>query len=741
MSSNRGLAQQKLFAPDTHSLMTRLRKFVTPPAHQLRFSSRQVLSAVSIFSLLAAAACGSSGPGGQGTPGAGSVSGGDGDGDGGTSGVGGSNPGDGDTGGGAGTGMPGVDVPGLVPLYDATTVLEPDVLEDTPAALITRLGDRGRDRHAREDNFIAYDHYLKMYWEHRTASIEIIDTVGKVPPGEGTITFNVISQFKLEDLQAELRLFYRGIGTVAEYHNNGVMTPNDDLHYTRVIKEHGVTHEPLQVGDHMEFEMSQFLDKAVEAFGGRANYYGTTYLYIVGEGLVPWQADIKWTDFTNDQTIAQSTQGPFEGEFSYPIPEEGWLGGRGTLMYQYSNEPRHHFMQMAGNLSGMNAQPFVLGRRAIHTDFEDGHHNEDPANPYWTEQAGKLGPLYINRSCDSCHTQNTRSLPPNVGEAFKQYVFKVGDAEGNPHAQLGSVFQPGDAIGAAEGVVKLSAWADEGGLRKPQYAFEGATPENFSARAAPQLVGMGLLEAIPESFILAAADPDDADGNGISGRVRVITDPVTGDLRLGRFGWKSGQATVKYQIAGALNTDMGVMTSVFPTPDCGSGQQNCGDAAGAEFADADLDNLVKYISLLGIRARRDLEDPSALKGEELFDTAGCASCHTPTVQTSEFHPFGELRGQTIHPFTDLLLHDMGPGLADTLAEGDATGAEWRTPPLWNIGLTADVNAGEAYLHDGRARTLDEAIRWHGGEGEASKNAYTGLSADDQAAIIAFLKSL
>ncbi len=724
--------------------MTRLRPpsdYIAPP----KLGSRQVLGVVSILSLLTAVACGAAGPTDNG-PGEGSTSGGDGDSDGGmgagaTAG-GGATTGGGGSGSGAGTGVPGVEVPGLVPLYDATTVLEPDVLEDTPEALITRLGDRGRDRHAREDNFIAYDHYLKMYWEHRTASIEIIDTVGKAPPGEGKITFNVVSQFKLEDLQAELRLFYRGIGTVAEYHNNGVMTPLDDLHYTRTITANGATNQPLQVGDHMEFEMSQFLDKAVEAFGGRANYYGTTYLYIVGEGLVPWQADITWTDFTNEQTIAETTKGPFEDEFSYPIPQEGWLGGRGTLMYQYSNEPRDHFMQMAGNLAGMNAQPFVLGRRAIHTDFEDGHHNEDPENPYWTEQAGKLGPLYINESCDSCHTQNTRSLPPNVGEAFKQFVFKVGDAEGNPHAQLGKVFQPGEFAGAQEGVVKLAAWNDAGGgLRTPQYAFEGIVPETFSARAAPQLVGMGLLEAIPESFILANADPDDGNGDGISGRVRVLADPVTGDLRLGRFGWKAGQASVRYQIASALNTDMGVMTSVFPQPDCGSAQQGCGDEAGPEFGGEDLDNLVKYISLLGIRARRDLDDPVALKGEELFEAVGCSSCHVTTAQTSEFHPLGELRDQTIHPYTDLLLHDMGPGLADTLAEGDADGAEWRTPPLWSIGLTADVNDGEAYLHDGRARSLDEAIRWHGGEGETSKGAYTALSAEDQAAIIAFLKSL
>lgn len=646
----------------------------------------------------------------------------------------------GSVGGSVGGGPPGVVVPGLVPLFDETTVLEPDVLEDTGSALITRLGDRGRDRHAREDNFQAYDHYLKLYWEDRTVSVEIIDTVGREP--EGSITFNVVSEFKLEDQQAELRFFYRGIGTVAEYHNNGVMTPLDDLHYTRSVTRHGATGEPLQVGDHMEFELSQFLDKAVEAKGGRANYYGTTYLYIVGEGLVPWQADVEWTDFTSEETIAATTQGPFEDEFSYPIPEKGWLGGRGTLMYQYSNEPRDHFMQMMGNLSGQNAQPFVLGRRAVHTDFEDGHHNEDPENPYWTEQAGKLGPLYINESCDACHTQNTRSLPPEVGEMFSQYVFKVGTEEGAPDPRFGAVFQTGDFAGADEGQVYLDGWEEvDGGLRRPRYRFEGAIPESFSARAAPQLVGMGLLEAIPESLIMSQADPDDQNGDGVSGRARLVDDPQSGALRLGRFGWKAGQASVRFQIAGALNTDMGVMTTIFPEPDCGSAQGNCGDTEGAEFSDEDLDNLYKYISLLGIRARRDLNDLEALQGEALFDSLGCATCHTPTYETSEYHPLGELRSQTIHPYSDLLLHDMGEGLSDSLSEGEAEGAEWRTPPLWGIGLTVDVNDGEAYLHDGRARNLDEAIRWHGGEGAKARDAYNALSDADRQAVVRFLKTL
>ncbi|HSC86003.1 MAG TPA: di-heme oxidoredictase family protein, partial [Polyangiaceae bacterium] len=609
---------------------------------------------------------------------------------------------------------------------------------DTGTALITRLGDRGRDRHAREDEFQAYDHYLKLYWEDRSAAVEIVDTVGR---GGSTITFNVTTEFKLHDDQAELRFFYRGIGTVAEYHNNGVMTPLDDLHYTRTVSVNGATGQPLQVGDSMEFELSQFLDPTVEAKGGRANYYGTTYLYVVGRGLVPWQAH-----------QAASNVCPCPGEASFPIPEEGWLGGKTTLPYQYSNEPDNHFLQMSTNLSSVNAQPFLLGRRAVHTDFLDGKHDEDPANPVWTEQAGKLGPLYVNHACDACHTRNTRALAPEAGSLLDQYIVKVADADADVHALFGALLQPGEDLGASEGTVTLARWVEADGLRRPEYSFTPSAPARFSARAAPQLVGMGLLEAIPESAILAHVDAEDADGDGISGRARVVVDPESGALRLGRLGWKAGQAKLKHQIAAALNTDMGVMTSVFPKPDCGPAQTNCG-ASGAELADADLDHLVKYFGLLGIRARRGLDDAAALRGEELFESIGCADCHTTTFTTSAHHPFGELRGQTIHPYTDLLLHDMGEGLADTLGEGSphgegdgepdgaASGSEWRTAPLWSIGLTRPTTGSESYLHDGRARTLEEAIRWHGGEGAKARDGYLQLSAQEKDALLAFLRSL
>jgi len=614
-----------------------------------------------------------------------------------------------------------------VPLFTDATPLEPGVLVDTEDALITRVADRARDRHAREDQFSAYDHYLSFYWEHRTVGIEIVDPIGR---GGDTITFNVTSLWKLKERQAELRFFYRGINTVAEYYNNGVMTKVDDLHYTRSVRTNAKTRRPLAVGDRIEFELSQFLDAPPN---GRENYYGTAFLYVVGRGLVPWEAR---GVFGDDST---------EREDSYPIPEAAWLGGRTTVHRQYSDEPEHLFLQMATNLSDRNGQPFVRGRRVHHSDFGDGDHNESRSNPDFDEIAGTLGPRYINRSCIACHVNNGRALAPEPGDDLDRFVIRVGLDDGSPYPDFGSVLQGRSTSDDAEPRARLDAWIEEDGLRRPRYRFSGTTPEHFSARITPQLVGMGLLEAIPESALAALADPEDADGDGISGRLRLVRDPETHDLRVGRFGWKAGQATVRHQVAAALNTDIGVRTSVYPRPDCGSTQDDCGPS-GSELADEHLDDLAKYIALLGVHARRELDDPDATRGEQLFEEIGCADCHRRTFRTSEHHPFAELRDQTIHPYTDLLLHDMGPGLADTLPEGDSTlapasGSEWRTPPLWGIGLTVQVSGGESYLHDGRARTLREAILWHGGEGERSRNAFVELSAQDRDALIAFLESL
>ena len=657
----------------------------------------------------------------------------------------------------------------FVELYDENTVLEPiaSFVRDD-GVVVTRFGDRGRDRHAKDigyydpDNIYNsdhYDHWLAHYWEYRTARIQLED---HVPNGQSLIRATYITESELG--AKEFRVWFSGVITTGQFHFNPVATYvgrgtwNDDfekisdsghqfmytLDITEQWKDVAVYNTPLQAGVNMEFEISQFLLNPPA--GARKNYYGTSYVYVIGTaGLSPFEWD-------------RSFNAPFASNDGTPIPPKGLLGGDGTLGYNYSEEPAGRFMSMPTNLSPGNAQPFVRGRRIHHTNFEDGSHGERSDNPVWSEQIGKAGNHYINNSCASCHVRNGRALVADEGENLDKWVFHVADANGNADPLTGKILQPSQTgTGTPEGTVKLAAWTElPGGLRSPNYVFSKGTPARFSARIAPQLVGLGLLDAVPESSILEWADPADANGDGISGRAAVSEDPVTGADRLGRFGYKAAKSSVRHQVAAALNTDIGVMTSVLPTPDCGSQQTSCGNT-GQELSDAQLDDLVKYISLLGVGARRDYDSTS---GETIFADIGCESCHRDTLTTSEYHPLAELRSQTIRPYTDMLLHDMGDGLADNLGEGTATGAEWRTAPLWGLGHARSVMLGDAkandlvslarspddinrigYLHDGRARTIDEAIRWHGGEALNAKTAYESLSSEDKTRLLDFLNSL
>ena len=654
-------------------------------------------------------------------------------------------------------------VGGVEPLFDATTMLEPEIHYETADAVVTKWGDRGRDRHGREDEFQSYDHYLPHYWTIRTARYMLTDHVTK---GGGRIDLSWVTEWELDKLP-EFRAWYNGNGSVAQdtgnygplikkegpgtYDNEHKKISEEGTQYrytytiTKAIALDG-KESPLAVGQFMEIEASQFLNFDVANKPvGRDNYYGTVFLYAIGTGgMVPWY------------TVGDFEDKSSERENSHKLDEKAWLGGRTTLPYQYSDEPDNNFLQMATNLSPVNAQPFVLGRRVHHTNMVDGSHDESDENETYTELVGQAGPNYVNTSCDGCHKRNGRAPVAPVGEPLDKWVFKVAAADGGKDPLIGSVLQPQGSNGSpGEGKVSIEKWTENAdGTRSPAYAFAGTKPALFSARIAPQLVGLGLLEAVPEEAIIALEDVSDKDGDGISGKAQISIDPVTGDKRLGRFGWKGGASSLTHQIAGALNTDMGVMTSVLPKPDCGAMQDNCGNDKGAELSDENLHNLVKYISLLGIRAQRNINDADVVHGQKVFGTLKCQGCHVTELTTSKFHPLAELRDQLIHPYTDLLLHDMGPGLADNLGEREASGSEWRTTPLWGLGLSACVTGGvegpfqhqtctphHDYLHDGRARTIEEAILWHGGEGKASKDAYVALTAGDKNALIRFLESL
>jgi CxxC motif-containing protein (DUF1111 family) len=293
-------------------------------------------------------------------------------------------------------------------------------------------------------------------------------------------------------------------------------------------------------------------------------------------------------------------------------------------------------------------------------------------------------------------------------------------------------------------------------LRKPRYRITelgyGPMREDVmvSPRIAPQMIGLGLLEAIHEADILANANRQD-DPDGVRGKVRLVRDDITGEVAIGRFGWKGGKATVKQQSAGAFLDDMGLSTPLHPNHwgECTPRQRACLDMPhgaqphlGAEEVPGDLlDFVAFYAANLAVPARRDVDDPRVLAGKKLFHEARCQACHVPKYVTRRDAAQPEHRFQLIWPYTDLLLHDMGEGLADNRPEGNASGREWRTSPLWGIGLARTVNERGGYLHDGRARTLLEAILWHGGEAQAARDRVVAMTSAERADLLRFLESL
>lgn len=395
--------------------------------------------------------------------------------------------------------------------------------------------------------------------------------------------------------------------------------------------------------------------------------------------------------------------------------------------------------------------------------------------PASTTARDGLGPTFNAQSCSSCHALDGRARPPlNADDPERGLLLQLSLPE-----QFRSLFAPDSPIGSpvpdpvygtqlqdrailgvtAEGVLLITYTEIHGEyadgepytLLRPTYevidlAF-GPLHDAImtSPRIAPAIFGVGLLEAISEADIRAQADPDDLDGDGISGRVSIVWDVSEGAYVLGRFGWKASTPTVRQQAAGAFHADIGITSSLFAEQNCPAAQSECAAAPSgadrpgeAEVPDKRLDQVVFYNLTLAPAAGRGY--PERERGAELFFAAGCHRCHTPRYTTGDY-PIAALSGQTILPYTDLLLHDMGEGLADGRPVFEASGREWRTPPLWGIGLFETVSGHIRLLHDGRARGVAEAILWHGGEGEASREAFRTMSKEDREALIEFIKSL
>lgn len=387
--------------------------------------------------------------------------------------------------------------------------------------------------------------------------------------------------------------------------------------------------------------------------------------------------------------------------------------------------------------------------------------------------------MFNARSCQDCHVKDGRGhAPAHAADSALSLVVRLGQPivpvdelsrylGAGPDPVYGHQFSDASVAGVpAEGRVRVD-WIDAQTvtvpgevtvtLRRPEWSLDSlaygklALDTAISPRVAPQMIGLGLIEAIPSADIIAGADPEDTDGDGISGRAHIVWSPEYEMEMLGRFGVRATTPTLRQQAADAFNADIGISSPLRPDAagDCTEAQIACrrardgNDAAqgGTEVSGESLDLVTFYSRNLAVPRRADVGDRQVLRGKALFAQANCSACHTPKFVTHRLADRPEDSFQLIWPYSDFLLHDMGPGLADGLPAGQATGSEWRTPPLWGIGLTEQVSGHRQFLHDGRARSLTEAILWHDGEGRAARDAFAAFPPADRAALLAFLESL
>ena len=459
-------------------------------------------------------------------------------------------------------------------------------------------------------------------------------------------------------------------------------------------------------------------------------------------------------------------------------------GGNATT----SLMPFPSFDKLAPSLPDMDKPDFHAGRALARQPWVKA--------PTITDARDGLGPVYNARACLACHVRGGKGLLPADSQTplfsglvkMSIPVKTGGDIEWLPEPTYGEQLQtqsvalqhqlrlstPVDMVTAGQVAPEAYAYIQwqqhtftypDGTivtLRQPSLdlqhlAYGDMHAETaFSLRNAPMIQGMGLLEMIPQEAIQALADPDDQDQDGISGRVNQVLDIRTGELAPGRFGLKANKASIDEIVAGAFANDLGISNPLFPEQPCTSAQIDClkqpdgnGTAhedSGFELPDHLLQLVIRFTNNLGVPKRRNADVADVQAGRSLFYQSGCASCHQPSFQTASAEQavspeLTHLANQTIWPYTDLLLHDMGPGLADHRPDGDASGSEWRTAPLWGIGLSAQVNGSRNLLHDGRAQTIEEAILWHGGEASAVRQRFVALGSQQRQQLLAFVRSL
>ncbi len=450
--------------------------------------------------------------------------------------------------------------------------------------------------------------------------------------------------------------------------------------------------------------------------------------------------------------------------FTQAEPGEALSGGSATVRKSDQNA----FSMPSANLSPVRRLDFSVGNSFFRNPWVIA--------PSTTTARDGLGPLFNTNACQNCHIKDGRGHPPEPGDsnavsmlvrlsipdstAYAEVIKRNGVV---PEPTYGGQLQDMSVPGVApEGKVRveydpltlrfrdgMTVELRQPTLRITQLGYGPMHPyTHASARIAPPMIGLGLLEAIPEAAILANADSDDKNDNGISGRPNWVWDDAQQKVVMGRFGWKAGQPTLNQQNAHAFAGDMGLTTRLKTADDCTPAQTDCRNAPNGNGPDGEpevSDNILRLVEFytrnLAVPARRNVDDPQVLAGKNLFFKAGCQQCHTPQFTTRADAAEPELANQVIRPYSDLLLHDMGEGLADNRTEFQASGREWRTPPLWGLGLTQTVSGHTQLLHDGRARNVMEAILWHGGEAQAAQRQVLAFDADQRAALLAFLNSL
>ncbi|ESX10794.1 c-type cytochrome [Mesorhizobium sp. M0179] len=477
-------------------------------------------------------------------------------------------------------------------------------------------------------------------------------------------------------------------------------------------------------------------------------------------GLATSRTDLTPKDRSRVLAVTRPTQ-----DFSKPESFETMQGGAGTSRKQVN---RDAFSQPSENITFEEQGNFKLGNALFRKNWV--------SSPSSTQASDGLGPLFNERACQNCHLKDGRGRPPaadsRTTSMFLRLARDASTAEEKTEIAAHKVLNfPDPVYGAQLQELAVPGLKGEGRmyvdyreekvtlgdgsvvwLRKPSYSVDGLgygpldPRTTLSPRLTPPMIGLGLIEQIAPADLLAHADPDDRDG--ISGKPNMVRDLSSGQLTLGRFGWKAQTASIRQQAADAFAGDIGISTPEEPSHwgDCTAAEEAClampngvQKRLGPVEAPPPVMDLVTFYSQnLGVPARRDVGAPAVLAGKKLFYEMGCIACHTPkfvTMRGNKAQGF-----QLIWPYSDFLLHDMGPGLADGQAVGDATGSEWRTPPLWGIGLTKTVNGNAFFLHDGRARTLTEAILWHGGEGQKARDRFAAANTADRDALIKFLES-